>query len=290
MSCFKPITNYLSNIPKDLITLNLYQKTLFFLFGILMIIFSIIDFNHFLDFTNKPYLLKWDNDTFYGYEDWRKMLMTISGVASFTGVLCVVLVSLGKISNYFWGILNCIFYGTFAFAYGYAGDAQLNIFFFLPLQFVGIYTWINKQDESSNVKVRKLTLLSFAGLLVLLGGLIITFYFEIPAFAIALTGSYFYQDNRPAFWLDVLSNSFSIVAQILLTFRYREQWIFWILVNCIQIAMFSGVGGFGIDFNVLCMWSMFLINSLYGCYRWFKESNKEGTLELTDLGKVVPEV
>jgi len=277
---------FLSYIPKDINNLHLWQKIVFSIFGILMIIFSIIDFNHFIDPINKPYLLKWDNDTFNGYEDWRKILMTISGVASFTGALCVVLVSLGKVSSYFWGILNCIFYGTFAFAYGYAGDAQLNIFFFLPLQFLGIYSWMKKLDNNESVQVKSLSLLNFVGLLFLVSLLIVIFYFEIPAFSIWLTGYYFYADNQTAFWLDVLSNSFSIIAQILLTYRYREQWIFWIMINLIQISMFAGVGGFGIDFNVLCMWSLFLMNSIYGCYQWFTKSNIQNTeIEIVPISK-----
>ena len=50
------------------------------------------------------------------------------------GVVCVVLVTKGKVSNFFWGAINSLLYGLFAYAYGYAGDAQLNLFYYLPLQ------------------------------------------------------------------------------------------------------------------------------------------------------------
>jgi nicotinamide riboside transporter PnuC len=30
--------------------------------------------------------------------------------------------------------VNSVLYGLFAYAYGYAGDAQLNLFFFTPVQ------------------------------------------------------------------------------------------------------------------------------------------------------------
>jgi hypothetical protein len=59
--------------------------------------------------------------------------MCLSGATAFTGAMCVVLTTKGRLSCYFWGFINVITYGLFAFAYGYAGDAQLNIFFFLPL-------------------------------------------------------------------------------------------------------------------------------------------------------------
>lgn len=207
--------------------------------------------------------------------------MTFSGVASFTGAVCVVLVSMGKLSNYFWGILNVIFYGTFAFAYEYIGDAQLNLFFYLPLQFIGIYQWFKNTNDDDTIYVRPMKWYHylFAGLI--LGACIPFFWWEIPAFSKLISGYYFYEDNELAFWFDVMTNSLSVTAQYLLNNRHREQWILWFIINCLQIAMFAGIGGFGIEVNAIAMWGFFLCNTFYGFYQWWFVHQKETIIEKT---------
>lgn len=44
--------------------------------------------------------------------------MCLSGAAAFTGVLSVVLTTKGKITAFFWGIINSLLYGLFSYAYG----------------------------------------------------------------------------------------------------------------------------------------------------------------------------
>jgi len=263
----------LKSIKPDLLSFSHMQRILIFLFACLSIIFSIINFNSFYDKSLR--LLNWDNDKAYEIDYWRRVIMETSGIASFTGVICVVLITKGKFSNYFWSIINCIFYGTFAFAYGYAGDAQMNIMIFLPLQFVGIYMWNDNLDDTNTVK--SLSLKWYQWLLVLIFTFLcaVMFYYEIPAFAKALTGVYYFETKQVPHILDAIANALSITAQILSLNRYWQQWIFWIIIDCIQIAMFSGVAGYGIQFNILTMWCFFLVNALFGQYIWWKRSYNE---------------
>jgi len=219
-------------------------------------------------------LLNWDNDKANGVELWRRIIMELSGVASFTGVICVVLTTMGKISSYFWGILNCIFYGVFAFTYGYAGDAQLNILLFLPMQFVGVYFWEENLDENQTAKSRSLKWYQWGLILFLTCCFGVAFYYEIPAFAEALTGDYYFKDKLAPRILDSVANALSITAQILSIYRFWQQWIFWIVIDCVQIAMYSGVAGYGIQFNILVMWSLFLINAIVGLVGWVKRWKK----------------
>ena len=64
----------------------------------------------------------------------------------------------------------------------------------------------------------------------------------------------------------------SVVAQILLTLRYAEQWVLWILVNLLSIVLWvvtlSQSGGS--DYTMPVMWTAFLINSIYGWINWLK--------------------
>lgn len=130
----------LRSVIPDLKCLMWYQVAFLFIFGVTVVTFNILDFNKITSKksdTDDSTLLKYTNDEKAGVEYWRRILMCLSAAAAFTGAMSVVLTTLGKISSLFWGIINCVLYGLYAFAYGYAGDAQLNIVFFLPMQYYG---------------------------------------------------------------------------------------------------------------------------------------------------------
>lgn len=260
----------LKSIYRDLKVFNWWQRILIFIFAMISITFSIINFNFLVNPSSGMLLLNWDNNKANGIELWRRIIMELSGIASFTGVLCMILITMGKISNYFWGILNTISYGIFAFTYGYMGEAQLNILFFLPMQFVGIYFWGKNLDETKTVKTRSLKCYQWLLILFSTCCLGVVFYYEIPVFAEALIGNYYFKDNIIPRILDSVASTLSVSAQILLLYRFWQQWIFWIAINCVQMAMYSGVAGYGIQINMIIMWSLFLINASAGLYRWIK--------------------
>ena len=322
--CVKLIKSVSSDIKEFTYT----ELILMTLFACISIVFSIIDFDHFTDKINYPYLLQWNNQIIYGMPLWKRTIMLLSGIISFSGVMSVVLTTKIKYSLYFWGLINSIAYGLFALVYGYGGDAQMNLLVFVPCQFIGMYTWKDNMDstnqepvqildlESQQIElellqidlefqkdvsveteqieqtqqkeqiqftVKKLSVLQVLSILFFSVGITICFYYEIPIFTKAILGIYPYGPNSVPKLLDTVSNTCNLVGQILLLYGYREQWIFWLAVNCMQIVMFSGINGFGININIIIMWSLFLINSLCGLYVWF--SVTKITTELTELTK-----
>ena len=267
----------IKSVPNDLREGKIYQLLAIAVFGLVMIIFSFIDFNALIQPDLGLSIYTWDNDKAADIELWKRVFMLLSGLASFTGALTVVLTTFGKYSAFFWGILNCIFYGLFAFAYGYSGDAQLNILFFLPFQWFGILSWEHNLDQENRAISKALNITKWIAVIIGTFILGVIFYWEIPAFSRALVGYYIFDmDNQDLFSVprlfDASTNAMSIVAQFLLIFRYREQWIFWIIIDVIQIAMFAGIAGFGVSFNIIVMWSLFLINAIFGCYQWWTRS------------------
>jgi nicotinamide mononucleotide transporter PnuC len=270
-TCNKIISSHkllFGSILSDLGVFNWWQGIIICLFAVISITFSIVNFNALIYPNSGLLILNWYNDEANGIEFWRRVIMELSGVASFTGVICVVLTTAGKITSYFWGIINCIFYGVFAFTYGYAGDAQLNIILFLPMQFIGIYLWEENLDDTQTAKSRSLKYWQWLAIGMLTCGFGVAFYYEIPVFAKALTGTYYFEGKLIPRILDSVANALSITAQILSLYRFWQQWIFWIAIDCIQIAMYAGIAGYGIQFNIMVMWILFLINATVGLYRW----------------------
>jgi nicotinamide mononucleotide transporter len=74
--------------------------------------------------------------------------------------------------------------------------------------------------------------------------------------------------NTP--FIDATTNVLSIVATFLMMWRYKEQWLLYILLNIITIFMWFlrlKAGGAAGDLMIL-MWSLFLLNALFGYWRW----------------------
>lgn len=256
-----------------------------------MIVFSFIDFNAIKPNADPSLsIYKWINDKNSGKKLYEQIIMCTSGIASFTGAMSVIMTAKGLYSLYFWGYINVITYGIFAYVYGYIGDFQLNIMFFLPMMIYGQYYW-SKNMDNNIVRMRHLSLIQKIMYIILCIGIGAGFYFEIPEFSIRINGYYIFEKEGISIpqILDATSNAFSIIGQLLLNGRYMEQWICWIIVDCVQIAMYAGVAGFGQDINILTMFGLFLINAIRGFYVWSKinyihSKKKKGMI----MGKFYP--
>ncbi len=181
---------------------------------------------------------------------------------SVCGVFCVVLVGKGKISNYFFGIINVTLYAFIAYEQGYYGDTMLNLGYYLPMNIIGFFLWKNhtKGDTGEVVKVR----LSKEKTRILL-----------PVCVVAVGGYALFLDrlggNLPI--LDSISTIFSLVGQYLQAIRCTEQWIFWIIVNVVSVIMWVTAflqGGDGIA--TLLMWCVYLVNAIIMLIAWNKET------------------
>ena len=70
--------------------------------------------------------------------------------------------------------------------------------------------------------------------------------------------------------LDSASTTISIFANLLIMLRYREQWLLWIIIDAITVAMWL----LAKDFVMVTMWSVYLVNAFYGYYNWSKISKE----------------
>ena len=196
------------------------------------------------------------------YLKWDSGLIGL--ISAMSGMLCVVLVAKGKISNFVFGIVNTATYAYISYGYGLYGESMLNALFYLPTQFIGLWMWqrhrsVNKvRDEDIEIKR-----LSVKGWDIVVASVVVGAYAYMHVL-MALDA----QQVR----IDSVAVVMSVVAQILLTLRYAEQWVLWILVNLLSIVLWvvtlSQSGGS--DYTMPVMWTAFLINSIYGWINWLK--------------------
>ncbi|WP_373824039.1 nicotinamide riboside transporter PnuC, partial [Neisseria dentiae] len=70
-------------------------------------------------------------------ESWLAMIAGISGI------ICVVFVSKGKISNYFFGLIFAYSYFYVAWKANFLGEMNTVLYVYLPAQFIGYFLWKN---------------------------------------------------------------------------------------------------------------------------------------------------
>lgn len=178
-----------------------------------------------------------------------------------TGVICVVLVARGSIWNYSYGLYNVGGYAWLSYQNGLFGEVMLNAGYFIPAQIIGIFMWKKNLAEGTTVVMKKMRADVLVWTLLLSGVLTL-------AYGMVLMG--IPDQNTPYF--DSCSTVLSVIAMLLMMWRYREQWILWIIVDIVSIAMWAfrlSSGDEGAP-AMLVMWSAYLINAVYGWYKWNK--------------------
>ena len=185
--------------------------------------------------------------------------------ASLTGIITVVLVAKGRISNYYFGIANVLLYVILAWNQQYYGEVMLNAAYYMPMQFIGLYQWKKNKIKDDTVepsimsRKQKIGWLGIAVASVVGYGFFLDNYVTmLPLFEKAASLPYF----------DSTSTILSIIAMYLMVQRYAEQWWCWIAVNVVSVYMWFTVLGSGTGLNVLIMWCAYLVNSIYGLYNW----------------------
>ena len=200
----------------------------------------------------------------WGSGDWNTIL---SIVTCLTGLWCVILVAKGRIFNYYLGIINVIGYAYISYQYQLYGEVMLNALYFLPMQFVGLYIW----TKNKNPLVKDAVRIKF------MDGFNRTMLAIICLGAVLIYATILEKMGDPLPLLDSTSTVLSIVAMVLMAWRYMEQWVLWVVVDVVSIAMWYIVidANGARDIALLVMWIAYLINAVYGFLAWIKMYRKQ---------------
>ena len=195
----------------------------------------------------------------------------VGSVAGIAGVLCVVLVAKGSIWNYLFGIVNVSMYAYISYKAALYGDAALNAFYYVPMQFIGWWQWRKRGAAMSEseadgagvqVKARRFSWRQRAVLVVGCAAAVVVGGFVLRHFG----------DPQP--FKDSTTTVLSIVAQALMALAFMEQWALWIITNVVSVVMWSicVARGEAHAAVMVIMWVFYLMNSLNGFRVWLKLS------------------
>lgn len=65
----------------------------------------------------------------------------------FDGSFCVVLCAAGKLSQFYWGIVQIVAYVVISWGSKLYGEVMLNAIYYFPCQFIGLYLWLKNKDD-----------------------------------------------------------------------------------------------------------------------------------------------
>ena len=207
----------------------------------------------------------------------RTAMLLVAAFGSVMGVACTVLSANGLIWNFFFGVLDVVLCTVVAVDNALWGNFALHLFFFLPMQFVGLAQWRKRgaKGAETEVKARRLTPAqrwmvagaTLAGLAASYGVLLF-----IKTRTVALPEVDHFQ-----LFFDAAVFTFNIAGQILLSFAYMEQWILWNLVNVSSICLWGStmLASSASSYTVVMFikYCFYLLNSINGLRIWLKLSS-----------------
>lgn len=188
----------------------------------------------------------------------------IGMVCGIAGVICVVLTAKGKISSYLFNFIQMITYMIICWGVKLYLEFGEQIFYFVACIF-GVFLWkknMKKNDDGTEqVIAKKFKPLHWVATVVVT---------VVSTFLLGTFGEVILGSTLP--YIDAFTVALAVIAQLLMVWRYREQWAVWIVIDVASLVMFVMLG----QWSMVVMYVAWTINAFYGWYNWTKLNKVEG--------------
>ena len=178
----------------------------------------------------------------------------MSVVALNCGIIGTVFAIKGYRINYIFAFVE-----SFAFFYTswvklFFGNALMNLLFYAPANLIGFYLWGKHSDKEERVIARSFTLTQ---------SLIVTIVFFVSTIVLNIILTAFGGAHTI---IDSASTVLAIFATSLAILRFREQWLFWLVADLLQLVIWTTTN----DPAALALRIFFPLSSIYGYINWRK--------------------
>ena len=243
--CWYPLRNW-----------NAYEQVLFWLNVVVATAFLIYGYVH-PDFIKKD-----DNAMAY-------VINSVSYVANIANITSILISTQKKIINFIFGAIACSSLGLIAFLNGATGSWILYWIIQFPLQFIGFYLWRKSSKDKVIIKPTQIkwqiAFVFAAGMV----GLIMLWSWlnSMKSFQEVWYGKPIEHQSWAVYISDAIIFIVGLFASIMALFRYREQWILWIILDIFCITLWSIM----LNVQLLITSITALLNAVYGIYAWWKK-------------------
>lgn len=178
----------------------------------------------------------------------------LSLVSGLCGVVSVVLCSQKKMSFYIFGYVQLITYVILCFQQKLYGEILENVFYFITM-LVGFVLWIKHYEGRKNeVEMRRLRVVCNFSVAVLTTWMTFFMYYFLSKT----------DDTQPM--MDAITTVPAITAQTLMILRYRESWIYWLIIDVGAVGMWWNAE----NYCMVAQYVFWSLNCLYGWTKWSK--------------------
>jgi len=178
----------------------------------------------------------------------------LSFICALSGCINVVLCSQRKLSFYFFAYIQMFTYIIIIFQQHLWGELVENIFYVITTT-IALFIWIKHYNKDEK-EVEARTLTKFQ----------IFLCFMVFVISTVLLYVILLKTNDPQPFLDAVSTVPAFIAQFMLMFRYREQWIMWLVVDVATLILWISIG----NIFMIAQYVFWIMNCIYGFIKWSK--------------------
>ena len=185
----------------------------------------------------------------------------LSIIAGIAGCISVVMCAKGKIEFYFIGFVQTLSYMWLAYQNRFYGEVMENIFYLVTMCW-GILVWKKhmqtNEEGDQQVVAKKFTVAQWVEAII------------STICATLIMGCLLTKIGSAQAYIDAATNVMAIFAQILMVRRYREQWVWWVVIDLLNIWMWAVAG----NWSMVAMYIAWTVNCIYGWINWTKLHRK----------------
>ena len=198
-------------------------------------------------------------------------------VSSTTGMAYSVVSGKGKLSAYFFGLINAVLYAIIAYQAAYYAETALNIYY-VPMLIVGFFTWAkNMNGTTKEVNKRRMTWRTRT-----VTAAVIAAGTVVCGFVLRAVG-----DAMP--FVDAFTTVASIVTMVVSVRMFVEQWWLWLIIDAVTVYLWvvAFLGG-NDSVATLVMWALYIVNAIVMLVKWEREirANEKGLCRNEQLSQI----
>lgn len=212
-------------------------------------------------------------------------LSWIEAIGTLFGLLCIWFASKEKIINYLFGLINVTLFAAIFFQIQLYASLLLQVFFFAA-NIYGWYAWSRQtEDNEATLKVRWLSRQQTAvlGAICIVAILLMTLFIDpvfaaltymmisvLQAMGISVVMPELQPDAMP-FW-DSTMLVLSIVAMALMTRKYVENWLLWVVIDVISVVIYAIQGVYAMSLEYVLLTAI----AVMGSCSWVARAKRNG--------------
>lgn len=199
-------------------------------------------------------------------------LAIINFVSALAGVICIFFTAKASRANFIFAIVNTTTYIVYLVYWHIYATMALEIIVYFPMNIISWIMWYRHKDNQEKHLSKSRKMNWWQNLLVALSIAAVSVLSHF--FLIELTGSSWgsigekYGTQDLLCWLDAITFAIGIIAIFLEAFRFREQYVWWIITDIVAVVLYSIKVPF--DPVYFVKKAIYLIMAVVGLINWIK--------------------